>query len=109
MGLATSVNRLKESKAKSKVIILLTDGVNNSGFIDPSTAADLAANYGIKTYTIGLGSNANALAPIALNPDGSFRFGMTKVEIDEELLESIASKTGAVSYTHLTLPTILLV
>ena len=51
MGLATSVNRLKESKAKSKVIILLTDGVNNSGFIDPSTAADLAANFEIKTYT----------------------------------------------------------
>ena len=98
MGLATSVNRLKESKAKSKVIILLTDGVNNSGFIDPSTAADLAANYGIKTYTIGLGSNANALAPIALNPDGSFRFGMTKVEIDEKLLESIASKTGGLYF-----------
>ena len=98
MGLATSVNRLKESKAKSKVIILLTDGVNNSGFIDPSTAADLASNYGIKTYTIGLGSNGNALAPIALNPDGSFRFGMTKVEIDEQLLEEIASKTGGLYF-----------
>ena len=94
MGLATSVNRLKESKAKSKVIILLTDGVNNSGFIDPSTAADLASNYGIKTYTIGLGSNGNALAPIALNPDGSFRFGMTKVEIDEDLLRDISEKTS---------------
>ena len=98
MGLATSVNRLKESPAKSKVIILLTDGVNNSGFIDPSTAADLASNYGIKTYTIGLGSNGNALAPVALNPDGSFRFGMTKVEIDENLLESIASKTGGLYF-----------
>ena len=98
MGLATSVNRLKESKAKSKVIILLTDGVNNSGFIDPSTAADLASNYGIKSYTIGLGSNGNALAPVALNADGSFRFGMTKVEIDEELLESIASKTGGLYF-----------
>ena len=98
MGLATSVNRLKESKAKSKVIILLTDGVNNSGFIDPSTAADLASNYGIKTYTIGLGSNGNAFAPIALNPDGSFRFGMTKVEIDEQLLEEIASKTGGLYF-----------
>ena len=98
MGLATSVNRLKESSAKSKVIILLTDGVNNSGFIDPSTAADLASSYGIKTYTIGLGSNGNALAPIALNPDGSFRFGMTKVEIDEELLSSIANKTGGLYF-----------
>ena len=98
MGLATSVNRLKNSKAKSKVVILLTDGVNNSGFIDPNTSADLALSFGIKTYTIGLGSNGNALAPIALNPDGSFRYGMTKVEIDEKLLESIASKTGGLYF-----------
>ena len=98
MGLATSVNRLKESKAKSKVIILLTDGVNNSGFIDPSTAADLAANFDIKTYTIGLGTNGNARAPVALNPNGSFRFGMTKVEIDEELLKNVANKTGGLYF-----------
>ena len=98
MGLATSVNRLKESKAKSKVIILLTDGVNNSGFIDPSTAADLAANFEIKTYTIGLGTNGNARAPVALNPNGSFRFGMTKVEIDEELLKNVANKTGGLYF-----------
>lgn len=98
MGLATSVNRLKDSKAKSKVIILLTDGVNNSGFIDPSTAADLAANFEIKTYTIGLGTNGNARAPVALNPNGSFRFGMTKVEIDEELLKNVANKTGGLYF-----------
>ena len=98
MGLATSVNRLKESKAKSKVIILLTDGVNNSGFIDPSTAADLAANFEIKTYTIGLGTNGNARAPVALNPNGSFRFGITKVEIDEELLKNVANKTGGLYF-----------
>ena len=98
MGLATSVNRLKDSKAKSKVIILLTDGVNNSGFIDPNTAADLALSYGIKTYTIGLGSNGNALAPIAINPNGTFRYGMTKVEIDEKLLESIAKQTGGLYF-----------
>ena len=98
MGLATSVNRLKDSKSKSKVIILLTDGVNNSGFIDPNTAADLALSFGIKTYTIGLGSNGNALAPVAINPNGSFRFGLTKVEIDEELLESIASQTGGLYF-----------
>ena len=98
MGLATSVNRLKDSKAKSKVIILLTDGVNNSGFIDPSTAADLALSFGIKTYTIGLGSNGNALAPIAINPNGTFRYGMTKVEIDEKLLESIAKQTGGLYF-----------
>ena len=98
MGLATAVNRLKDSKAKSKVIILLTDGVNNSGFIDPNTAADLALSYEIKTYTIGLGSNGNALAPIAINPNGTFRFGLTKVEIDEKLLESIAKKNGGLYF-----------
>ncbi len=94
MGLATSVNRLKESKAISKVIILLTDGVNNSGFIEPQTAADLAVEFGIKTYTIGLGTNGNALSPIAYNPDGSFRYGMRQVEIDEALLKDIAGATG---------------
>ena len=63
MGLATAVNRLKDSRAKSKVIILLTDGVNNSGFIDPKIASELAVEYEIKTYTIGLGSNGRARAP----------------------------------------------
>lgn len=94
MGLATSVNRLKESKAISKVIILLTDGVNNSGFIEPQTAADLAVEFDIKTYTIGLGTNGNALSPIAYNADGSFRYGMRQVEIDEDLLKDIAKVTG---------------
>ncbi len=94
MGLATSVNRLKESKAISKVIILLTDGVNNSGFIEPQTAADLAVEFDIKTYTIGLGTNGNALSPIAYNADGSFRYGMRQVEIDEKLLNDIANVTG---------------
>ncbi|NAY91828.1 VWA domain-containing protein [Muricauda sp. JGD-17] len=94
MGLATSVNRLKESKAISKVIILLTDGVNNSGFIEPKTAADLAVEFGIKTYTIGLGTNGNALSPIAYNRDGTFRYGMRQVEIDEALLKEIAKATG---------------
>lgn len=94
MGLATSVNRLKESTAKSKIIILLTDGVNNSGFIEPQTAADLAVEFGIKTYTIGLGTNGNALTPISYNADGSFRYGMRQVEIDEDLLKEIANNTG---------------
>jgi Ca-activated chloride channel family protein len=94
MGLATSVNRLKESKSISKVIILLTDGVNNSGFIEPQTAADLAVEFGIKTYTIGLGTNGNALSPVAYNEDGSYRYGMRQVEIDEELLKDIARATG---------------
>ncbi|WP_190810177.1 VWA domain-containing protein [Flagellimonas sp. S3867] len=94
MGLATSVNRLKESKAISKVIILLTDGVNNSGFIEPSTAADLAVEFGIKTYTIGLGTNGNALTPIGYKRDGTFRYGMQQVKIDENLLKEIADVTG---------------
>jgi len=94
MGLATSVNRLKESKAISKIIILLTDGVNNAGFIEPQTAADLAVEYDIKTYTIGLGTNGNALTPIRYKPDGSFLFGMRQVEIDESLLQDIANLTG---------------
>ena len=94
MGLATSVNRLKDSKAKSKVIILLTDGVNNSGFIDPKMASDLAVEYGIKTYTIGLGTNGMALSPIAIKPNGSFQYGRVQVEIDEELLKEIARATG---------------
>tara|TARA_R110002049_G_scaffold155109_1_gene319930 strand:+ start:2633 stop:3631 length:999 start_codon:yes stop_codon:yes gene_type:complete len=94
MGLATAVNRLKESTSKSKIIILLTDGVNNAGFIEPKTAADLAVEYNIKTYTIGIGTNGNALSPVSYNPDGSFRYGMQKVEIDEKLLEEIAQVSG---------------
>ena len=98
MGLATSVNRLKDSRAKSKVIILLTDGVNNSGFIDPKIASELAVEYEIKTYTIGLGSNGTARAPIGLLPNGQFQYGMTKVEIDEELLKTIAKNTGGLYF-----------
>ena len=98
MGLATSVNRLKDSRAKSKVIILLTDGVNNSGFIDPKIASELALEYEIKTYTIGLGSNGTARAPVGLLPNGKFQYGMTKVEIDEELLKTIAEKTGGLYF-----------
>ncbi|MCM4166671.1 hypothetical protein KCTC52924_01518 [Arenibacter antarcticus] len=94
MGLATAVNRLKDSKSLSKVIILLTDGVNNSGFIEPQTAANLAVEFGIKTYTIGIGTNGNALSPVSYNADGSFRYAMQTVEIDEPLLKSIAETTG---------------
>ncbi|TXE12848.1 VWA domain-containing protein [Seonamhaeicola algicola] len=94
MGLATAVNRLKDSKAKSKVIILLTDGVNNAGFIDPITASELAVEYGIKTYTIGLGTNGMALSPVGILPNGSFQYGRIQVEIDEDLLKEIAQATG---------------
>ncbi|PTX44919.1 Ca-activated chloride channel family protein [Christiangramia gaetbulicola] len=93
-GLATAVNRLKDSEAESKVIILLTDGVNNSGFIDPNTASELAVEFGIKVYTIGVGSNGMALSPIAMSPGGRIQFGRVQVEIDEELLKDIAASTG---------------
>ena len=94
MGLATSVNRLKDSKAISKIIILLTDGVNNSGFIDPKIASELAVEYGIKVYTIGLGTNGMALSPYSILPNGKFQYRRVKVEIDEELLNEIADVTG---------------
>ena len=94
MGLATSVNRIKDSKAKSKVIILLTDGVNNSGFIDPNTAAELAIEYGIKIYTIGIGTNGMALSPVGVDNNGKFSYAKIQVEIDEDLLIEIADITG---------------
>lgn len=94
MGLATAVNRLKDSKAKSKVIILMTDGVNNAGFIEPDTAADIAKQYGIKVYTIGIGTNGMAEFPYAIAPNGQFLFRMMKVEIDEQMMKNIANKTG---------------
>jgi Ca-activated chloride channel family protein len=94
MGLTTAVNRLKDSKAKSKVIILLTDGVNNSGFIEPETASEIARQYGIKVYTIGIGTNGMAEFPYAITPTGQFLYRMMQVEIDQELMKSIAKKTG---------------
>ncbi|MDP2089321.1 MAG: VWA domain-containing protein [Flavobacteriaceae bacterium] len=93
MGLGSAVNRLKESKAQSKVIILLTDGVNNTGFVDPKTAAELAKDLGIKVYTIGLGTNGMALSPYYKDPSGNLVFKNVPVEIDEELLRFIARQT----------------
>jgi Ca-activated chloride channel family protein len=93
MGLGSAVNRLKESKAKSKVIILLTDGVNNTGSVDPKTATELAKSIGIKVYTIGLGTNGTALFPVAKGMDGKLIFRKSKVEIDEKLLKYIANET----------------
>jgi|TARA_B110000967_G_C18885613_1_gene563796 Ca-activated chloride channel family protein len=94
MGLGSAVNRLKDSKAKSKVIILLTDGVNNTGFVDPKTATELAKGLGIKTYTIGIGTNGTAPFPVAKDMSGKLIFQDAKVEIDEELLKYIAQETG---------------
>jgi len=94
MGLGSAVNRLKDSKAKSKVIILLTDGVNNAGFVDPRTATELAKELGIKTYTIGLGTTGMALSPAYRDGTGKIIFQKMSVEIDEDLLKYIAKETG---------------
>lgn len=91
-GLATSVDRLRKSKAKSKVIILLTDGVNNGGLIDPSTAKEIAKTFKIKVYTIGVGTDGYAPTPVS-TPLGIVMQSQ-KVSIDEALLKNIATETG---------------
>lgn len=92
-GLATAVNRLRESKAKSKVIILLTDGINNSGQIAPLTAAEIAQSYGIRVYTVGVGTMGMAPYPV-IDMWGHLSFQPMKVEIDEKMLSLIAQMTG---------------
>lgn len=91
MGLATAVNRLKESEAVSKIVILLTDGVNNAGSIDPKTAAELAQSYGIVVYTIGVGQKG--FAPYPIQTPSGVMYQQMPVEIDEELLQEIAQQT----------------
>jgi Ca-activated chloride channel family protein len=98
MGLAAAVNRLKDSEAKSKVVVLLTDGVNNAGYIRPATAAGIAKEFGIKVYTIGVGSYGQALSPVRRRANGDYMFGLTNVEIDEQLLKEIADQTGGKYY-----------
>ncbi len=98
MGLAVSVNRLKDSKAKSKVIILMTDGVNNTGAVDPDTALELAKEFGIKVYTIGIGTNGIAPFPVITRNFGIAGYQMQPVEIDEKLLKKIARETGGKYY-----------
>ncbi|WP_445666330.1 vWA domain-containing protein [Fodinibius sp. AD559] len=93
MGIATAVNRLKESNAESKVIILLTDGQNNAGEIDPVTAADLAVSYDIKIYTIGAGTRGTAPYPVK-DPIFGNRYQNVEVNIDEEMLTKIANMTN---------------
>lgn len=92
-GLATAINRLRESDAKSKVIILLTDGVNNRGEIAPLMAADIAADMGIKVYTIGVGTRGKAPYPV-VDMFGNMSYQPMDVEIDEKTLEGIAERTG---------------
>ena len=92
-GLATAVSRLKDSQAKSKVIILLTDGSNNAGEITPMTAAEIAKTFGIRVYTIAVGTNGQAPYPYAL-PSGGTKMITIPVEIDEKVLTQIAQLTG---------------
>lgn len=92
-GLATSVNRIKDGKAKSKSIILLTDGSNNTGMVEPLTAAKIAAKFGIKVYTIGVGTMGEALSP-ELDFTGQITYTMQQVVIDEKSLQEIAQATG---------------
>lgn len=94
MGLATAVNRLKDSKAKSKVAILLTDGVNNAGSVSPELAAEIAVPFGIRVYTIGVGTTGMALSPVALYPNGQFAYDYVEVKIDEPVLKKIADLTN---------------
>jgi Ca-activated chloride channel family protein len=94
MGLANAVKRLKESKSKSKVVILLTDGVNNAGYASPMQAADAAKKLGVKVYTIGVGTKGQARTPVAQRPNGTFIYDWSLVQIDEGLLKRIAEETG---------------
>lgn len=97
MGLSNSISRLKDSKSKSKVIILLTDGVNNCGDISPLTAAEIAKKFGIRIYTIGVGTNGEAPYPYPL-PGGGVHYIRTKVEIDNQTLTQIADMTDGKFY-----------
>jgi len=92
LGLANAVNRLKDSEAKSKVVILLTDGVNNRGAIAPITAADIAKTFGIRVYTIGVGTKG--MAPYPVDTGFGIQYQQMPTKIDEEVLREIASLTG---------------
>lgn len=94
MGLATAISRLKDSDSKSKVVILLTDGVNNAGQVKPLDAAKIAKAFGIRVYTIGVGTTGKAKTPIRKLPDGSFLYDWMEVKIDEDVLKQIAKETG---------------
>src|SRR6185369_9651309 len=98
-GLSTAVNRLRDLKAKSKIVILMTDGVNNAGKIAPLTAAEAAQALNIKVYTIGVGTRGMAPFPRGIDPfTGRKIYGQMAVDIDEDTLKAIASKTGGKYY-----------
>lgn len=93
-GLATALNRLRDSEAKSKVVILLTDGVSNAGTVQPNDAAQIAEQLGIRVYTIGVGTRGKALSPVARYATGQYRYDYVDVEIDEATMKNIADRTG---------------
>src|SRR6266699_1017059 len=97
-AIGTAANRLRRAPGKSKVLVLLTDGVNNKGTVDPRTAGEAAATFGIKIYTIGIGTRGQAPMPTEYGADGQLRYEMRPVEIDEQLLTEIASMTGGRYY-----------
>ena len=97
VGLANAVNRLRNSEAKSKVVVLLTDGVNNSGEIDPLTSAELAKQYGIRVHTIGVGKEGESILPVQ-DPRFGLRYLKVETQIDEKVLQAISQKTGGVYF-----------
>ncbi len=98
MGIATAVNRLKDSASKSKVIVLLTDGENNAGYISPTMAAEMAQLFGIRIYVIGIGTTGVVLSPVQRNPDGTYVYAPRQTSLDTELLEKIAATTKGKFY-----------
>lgn len=94
LGLAGAVSRIKDSKAKSKVIILVSDGVNNVGEISPLTAGELAKTYGIRVYCIGVGSKGKALQPVAIYAQGEYEYDYVDVDVDDKTMTQIAEYTG---------------
>lgn len=98
MGLATAVNRLKDSPSKSKLVILLTDGENNAGYIDPMQAAEIAKSLNIKVYTVGIGTEGIVMSPAQRNPDGSYIYAPRQMTFDTDLLQQMAATTGGKFY-----------
>lgn len=98
MGLATAVNRLKDSPSRSKIVVLLTDGENNAGYIAPLQAAEIAKTLGIRVYTVGIGTEGVVMSPAQRNADGTYAFAPRFMKFDTQLLEEIAAGTGGKFY-----------
>ncbi|MDP3556042.1 MAG: VWA domain-containing protein [Bacteroidota bacterium] len=98
LGLANAVARIKDSKAKSKVVIFVSDGVNNVGEIAPLTAGELAKTYGVRVYCIGVGSKGKALQPVAIYAQGEYEYDYVDVDIDDKTMTEISDMTGGKYY-----------